>query len=405
MFFAIYTHLRTSCNPLPPILKRANSHFTYWREGTVRSSNVSFLWRNAACTRPFRTGVCLHGHTMHSEECLSFLPRYLHRVPGVSQVVSRYQRGPRPAVDFSRAYWTPPLSPASALHLERQQITELDLHPLVSLTDHDNIEAGTTLQAAASADEVPISVEWTVPYSGSIFHLGIHNLPPDAVPSWMSAMMEYTATQDEGCLQDLLCALARIPQVLVVLNHPFWLEEGIEEAVHQPALDRFLRKHLSCIHAFELNGTRKWPENAAVMELARTHDRPVVSGGDRHACEPAACLNVTNSRTFSEFASEVKAGYSSVVFLPHYRQPMAFRILEASCEILKRYPEFPGRERWIDRVFYRTEDGTAQTLATLWKNREPLVVVPLSGTLQFLATAQMRTALRLLMSRQVESLP
>jgi hypothetical protein len=342
---------------------------------------------------------------MHSEECLSFLPRYLHRVPGISQIVSRYQRGPSPAVDFSRAYWTPPLSPAAALHLERQQITELDLHPLVSLTDHDNIEAGTTLQAAASADEVPISVEWTVPYSRSIFHLGIHNLPAAEAPSWMSAMMEYTATQDEGCLQDLLCALAGIPQVLVVLNHPFWLEEGIEEAVHQPALDRFLRKHLSCLHAFELNGTRKWPENAAVMELARTHARPVVSGGDRHACEPAACVNLTNSRTFSEFASEVKASYSSVVFLPHYRQPMAFRILEASCEILKRYPEFPGRERWIDRVFYRTEDGIAQSLATLWKNREPLVVVPLSGALQFLATAQMRTALRLLMSRQVESLP
>lgn len=371
----------------------------------MRSSNVSFRWRNTDCTRPFRTGVCLHGHTMHSEECLSFLPRYLHRVPGVSQVVSRYQRGPRPTVDFSRAYWTPPLSPTSAIHLEREQITSLGLHPLVSLTDHDNIEAGATLQETASPDEVPISVEWTVPYSGSIFHLGIHNLPPATAQSWMSAMMAYTASQDENCLQDLLCALAEIPQVLVVLNHPFWLEEGIEEAVHRPALDRFLCEHVGCLHAFELNGTRKWHENAAVMELANNHARPVVSGGDRHACEPAACLNLTNSRSFSEFTSEVKAGYSSVVFLPHYRQPMAFRILEASCEILKRYPEYPGRERWIDRVFYRTEDNTAQSLATLWKNREPLVVVPLSGTLQFLATARVRAALRLLMSSQVESLP
>ncbi len=86
----------------------------------MKLSKVSFLWRNADCTRPFRSGVCLHGHTMHSEECLSFLPRYLHRAPGISQVVSRYQRGPRPAVDFSRAYWTPPLSPASALRLEHE---------------------------------------------------------------------------------------------------------------------------------------------------------------------------------------------------------------------------------------------------------------------------------------------
>jgi len=371
----------------------------------VKLSNVSFLWRNAECTRPFRTGVCLHGHTMHSEECLSFLPRYLHRIPGVSQVVSRYQRGPRPAVDFSRAYWTPPLSPASALHLEREQVTELGLHPLVSLTDHDNIEAGVTLQETEDADEVPVSVEWTVPYGGSIFHLGIHNLPPATARSWMSAMTMYTAAQDEGSLRDILCSLAEIPQVLVVLNHPFWLEEGIEKDVHQPALDRFLREHVDCLHAFELNGTRRWDENLAVMELARAHSRPVVSGGDRHACEPAACLNLTNSHSFSQFASEVKDGYSPVVFLPHYRQPMAFRILEATCEILKRYPEFPGRERWIDRVFYRTEDGTAQSLAMLWRNREPWVVVPLSGTLQFLATARVRMALRLLMSRQVESLP
>jgi hypothetical protein len=371
----------------------------------VRFSNVSFLWRNADRARQFRTAVCLHGHTMHSEECLSFLPRYLHRVPGVSQVVSRYQRGPRPAVDFSRAYWTPPLNPASALRLEREQITQLGLHPLVSLTDHDNIEAGASLQETASADDVPISVEWTVPYHGSIFHLGIHNLPSAAAPSWMSAMMAYTASPHEECLQELLRALAGTPQVLVVLNHPFWLEEGIEEGAHQCALDRFLREHASRLHAFELNGTRKWDENAAVMELAETYDRPVVSGGDRHACEPAACLNLTNSRSFSEFAAEVRAGYSSVVFLPHYRQPMAFRILEASCEILRRYPEFPGRERWIDRVFYRTEDGTAQTLATLWKNREPLVIVPLSGTLQFLATNPVRVTLRLLMSRQLEGLP
>jgi hypothetical protein len=342
---------------------------------------------------------------MHSEECLSFLPRYLHCVPGVSQMVSRYERGSQPAVDFSRAFWTPPLSPGAALHLEREQITKLGLQALVSLTDHDNIEAGASLQVAASIDEVPLSVEWTVPFGGSFFHLGIHNLPPVEARSWMSAMVTYTATQNEHLLRHILSACAAMPQVLVILNHPFWLEEGVEEAAHQRALDRFLRDNVQWVHAFELNGTRRWHENAASMELARTFSRPIVSGGDRHACEPAACINLTNSRSFSEFAAEVKAGYSSVVFLPHYRQPMAFRILEASCEILRHYPEFPGRERWIDRVFYRNEDGIAQTLAAVWKNREPWVVVPLSGTLRFLATSRVRMALRLLMSRQVETLP
>jgi len=53
-----------------------------------------------------------------------------------------------------------------------RQIANLGLRPLVSLTDHDNIDAGLALE-----DE-PISVEWTVPYERSIVHLGIHNLPP-----------------------------------------------------------------------------------------------------------------------------------------------------------------------------------------------------------------------------------
>jgi len=371
----------------------------------VKDSSVSFSWRNADSAGQFTTGVCLHGHTMNSEECLSFLPRYLHRVPGVSQIVSRYQRGPLPGVDFSRAYWTPPLSPASALRLEREQISKFGLHSLVSLTDHDNIEAGASLQVTTSADEVPVSVEWTVPYAKTVFHLGIHNLPPAAAPSWMSAMAAYTATQDESLLRDLLRASAAMPEVLVVLNHPFWLEEGVEEIDHRQVLPGFLRKYGKQFHAFELNGTRSWSENLAVIELAKIHSRPVVSGGDRHACEPAACLNLTNSRSFSEFAAEVRGGHSSVLFLPQYRQPMALRILEASCEILRPYPEFPGRERWIDRVFYRGDDGTAQTLAALWENREPWVIRPASGTLQFLATTRVRMAVRLLLSGQMESLP
>jgi len=368
----------------------------------VKNSSVTFLWRRADAASQFSTGVCLHGHTMHSEECLSFLPRYLHRVPGVSQLVSRYQRGPRPQVDFSRAYWTPPLSPISALTLEREQITKLGLQSLVSLTDHDNIEAGTSLQVTASGREAPISVEWTAPFHRSIFHLGIHNLPPSAAPSWMSAMATYTATENEHVLREILSSLAAIPEVLIVLNHPFWLEEGVEEIDHRRALARFLSDHIAWVHAFELNGTRRWRENAAAMELAGIHSRPLVSGGDRHACEPAACLNLTNAPSFSEFAAEVKAGHSSVLFLPHYRQPMALRLLEASCEILRRYPEYPGRERWIDRVFYRTEDGTAQTLAALWQNCEPWVIRPVSSALQLLGTTHVRMTLRILMSSQVE---
>jgi hypothetical protein len=370
----------------------------------MNHSRLSLFWDQPGAVGGFATAVCLHGHTMHSEECLSFLPRYLHCVPGISQIVGRYQRGPQPAVDFSRAYWTPPLSPASAVRLERKQIADLGLRPLVSLTDHDNIDAGLALQASASQNAEPISVEWTVPYERSILHLGIHNLPPDSARSWMSAMAAHTSAPVESRLPEMLGELGRIPGVLIVLNHPFWLEEGVERTDHQRALDRVLRECNHLFHAFELNGTRRWSENRLVVELAREWSRPVISGGDRHACEPAACLNLTNATSFAEFAGEVRSGHSVVLFMPHYRESMPVRMLEAIWDILRPYPDYPGRERWTDRLFYRGQDGTATPLSILWRNRMPWVVRPAAGMLQFSATNGVRLALRRLLSRQAEAL-
>jgi len=68
-------------------------------------SRVSLFWDQPGAVGGFATAVCLHGHTMHSEECLSFLPRYLHKLPGISQIVARYQRGPQPAVGRPGFSW------------------------------------------------------------------------------------------------------------------------------------------------------------------------------------------------------------------------------------------------------------------------------------------------------------
>ncbi len=362
---------------------------------------IHFAWRDAHLIDGFRTGVCLHGHTMHSEECLSFLPRYLHQVPGISQVVSSYERR---AVDFARAYWTPPLSPASALALERKQVAGLGLRPIVSLTDHDNIDAGMSLQVTADPREVPISVEWTVPYERSILHFGIHNLPPATAREWMARLAAHTAVPDERLLPGILEELASNPEVLSVLNHPFWLEEGVEDADHVRALERLLRECIACLHAFELNGTRPWKENKKVVELAQAYSRPLISGGDRHACEPAACLNLTNARTFSEFASEIRDGQGSLWFMSHYRESMAIRILESARDILRRYPEYPSRERWIDRVFYRGRDGVARPLSTVWQERVPLTLRAANGIVQISAATQLRPALRLFLAERGEAL-
>ena len=369
---------------------------------------VKFAWKDTESARQFGTGVCLHGHTFHSEECLSFLPRYLHRVPVVSQIVSGYERGPG-SVDFARAYWTPPLSPASALRLERKQIENMDLRPLVSLTDHDNIEAGMSLLVAADRRDVPVSVEWTAPYDHSIFHLGIHNLPPASARELVAAMTAFTAAPDEERLPEILCELAAIPDVLIVLNHPYWLEEGIEQANHDRALPGLLRECLEWIHAFELNGTRVWKENKSVIELSEAWGRPLISGGDRHACEPAACINLTNADSFSEFAAEVRNGRSVPYFMPHYREPMTLRILEAAWDILRPYPGYPGRERWTDRIYYREEDGVARTLTELWRHRTPWVMkTPLNaatGFLQLLTAPELRATMRRFLAERGESLP
>src|SRR5262245_16459583 len=138
-------------------------------EKCMRENTIGFAWGDGPASAKFDTGVSLHGHTMHSRECLSFLPRYLRNVPGLAQIVCHYERTPH-RVDFSRAWWTPPLTPASALDLERKQIAGLGLRPIVSLTDHDDIQAGLSLSVTSDPRRTPLSVEWTVPYSRTFFH-------------------------------------------------------------------------------------------------------------------------------------------------------------------------------------------------------------------------------------------
>ncbi len=70
------------------------------------------------------------------------------------------------------------MTPKLAFDLESGQIEKLDLHSMVSITDHDNIEAPMLLRTVPSARRIPVSVEWSVPYGGvQDFHLGVHNLP------------------------------------------------------------------------------------------------------------------------------------------------------------------------------------------------------------------------------------
>lgn len=133
-------------------------------------------------SRKYRTGVSLHSHTMHSKEYLDRLPTYIAKFPIGSYIlereIGRLHLYEGRIFDFKKYYWTPPLSPREAHELERKQIAEqLGLQAEVSLSDHDNIKAGMHLRMLEGTARAPISLEWSVPYCDTVFHLGVHNLP------------------------------------------------------------------------------------------------------------------------------------------------------------------------------------------------------------------------------------
>jgi len=364
----------------------------------MRHSKIHWLWRDRSAPQRFRSGVSLHSHTLQSEETMEFIPRYTSGIPVVGDAIRRqeeiYRQRRNRTLDYSRAFWRPPLAPHEADQLEKRQLQKMDLEALVSLTDHDNIQAGSMLRVLDP--QAPISVEWTIPFPPSFFHLGIHNLPPNQAPAIMSDLAAFTAAPSRARLAELLAALNQIQEVLIVMNHPLWDEARVGAVEHAQLVGRFLERFGEHIHALELNGLRSWRENRRVLWLAEHSGHPVISGGDRHGLEPNANVNLTNTRTFAEFVSEVRDdGFSDILFLPQYREPLRLRMLDAMCDIVREYPDFPlGRRRWSDRVFYRDDDGVVKPLSAFWQGNEPWPVKCFLGGLRALRSRQMRAALR-----------
>ena len=91
--------------------------------------------------------------------------------------------------------------------------------------------------------------------------------------------------------------------------------------------------------------------------------------------------------------------------MPQYKDPIALRILESSWDILRPYPEYPGRERWTDRIFYRGEDDVSRPLSEIWSQGAPWTLNSVTGLLQFLANRRLRGAMRLLLMERGEVQP
>ncbi|MGD1069379.1 MAG: hypothetical protein ABSB15_04500 [Bryobacteraceae bacterium] len=374
----------------------------------MRESRIHFHWEKEPGSL-FRTGVSIHSHTLHSRESLDFIHRATANTPWLAGAIRKQEAKYRAAkgrdLDLKRAWWTPPLSPRQSWDLERNQIEQaLGMDALVSITDHDNIDACLNLQVIEATRECPISVEWTVPFRQTFFHIGVHNLPPDAANAMMREMEAFTAAPMERRIKPMLAWLGAAPASLIVLNHPVWDENHIGEAAHRESIETFLGSFRPFIHALELNGLRPWKENRQTAQLAGQFGLPVISGGDRHGREPNACINLTNAGTFAEFVDEVRLdGWSDVLFMPHYREPLKMRILENMCGILEDDPQHAlGWVRWSDRVFYRTDEGIDKSLSEFFNGKYPAVVNRFVGLMRLVKHRRVRSALRVALNEDRE---
>jgi len=330
------------------------------------------------------------------------VPQYTAKLPLLGAAIRRqaaeYSAEEGRPFDFNQAFWTPPLTPRQAYRLEEKQIERrLQLSPLVSLTDHDDTRAAALLRVINQFRSAPVSIEWTIPFGLTFFHLGVHNLPAEHAEELQSKMASYTSGGACRQLTDCLETLNSYPQVLIVLNHPLWDEKGIGSALHRGTLSRLLETHRRRIHAVEVNGLRPWVENKAVLSLGRELDWPVISGGDRHGREPNAVLNVSTADSFSEFVEEVRYGRKShVIFMQQYRDPLRLRILQTIVDVVRDYPEnVEGRRSWSDRVFFRDPQGSTTALTHIWKDGGPKIVRQLICAMRLLEWRGAQSALRI----------
>jgi hypothetical protein len=356
----------------------------------------------------------MHCHTQHSQELLDFVPHYAQKLPIINLFWAweskRYQKREGKEMSFDEAYWTPPLTALQVYDNESSQIEDqIGLNAIVSLTDHDEISANKIIRSEHdNGKNAPISLEWTVPFDFGFFHLGIHNLPADRADEITKDLLDFTFAEKRGLvfgenrLHELFAMLNEVPEVLVTLNHPIWDIEMVGKEKHQVLLDAFVAEHGKWLHAFEINGFRTWSENKAVMEMADALGFPVVSGGDRHGCQPNSVVNLAAANTFDEFVEQIRHDkFSQVILMPHYYQPLAWRQMESFGEILSHYPEFPDERRhWQQRVFVSIDERGTNPLSFFWETGGPRWMKMANWTLAALGHTAMRPVFSALRSRK-----
>ena len=361
----------------------------------MAQTKVSCLWNTPRIAGKYQAAVSLHSHTNCSKESLGFIPEFTQRWPLLHWALEHQYKRSRVPVDLTKAHWTPPLTPKLAFEAERNQIeTVLGLTGFVALTDHDTI-AACVLLMVEETKEIPFALEWTVPYGGAIFHLGIHNLPSHRAQTIVADLVAYTQNPCSRDLGDLIAMLDQLPEVLVIFNHPLWDLSSLGRQHYLQVLYRFLQGNVGFLHAFEVNAMRSWKENEAVIQLAHRWQRPIVSGGDRHGCEPSGVLNLTWAQSFSEFVDEIrKEQLSHVLFMPQYSESMCMRTIQTLLDVIREYPEYPaGSQRWDGRVFHPDHITHIDRPVSAFWDTPPAFLERMFSTIRLLENTTVRQAL------------
>ena len=363
-------------------------------------SGSSVIEYSTTVAHAMSTVVSLHAHSCYSRESLSFLPRLMMESAATRRLLEyetmRYLKYEGRDLDFSRTSWRPPLTPSAVIASELEQSARrFDRPALTSVTDHDTIDGRTLTRRRGLSDPAPISFEWTVHVEAACFHLGVHNLPAADAAGVLRECAEVTRLRDAGRLVEALAWLREMPDVLVVLNHPFWDGEGVG-AQQRANPGGWLDRHAHFIDALEINGYREWPENRDVVRLAEAYRLPVVAGGDRHARAPNAVLNLSRAETFAEYVSLLRTGgESTVVVMPEYREHRVARVLEAVAEVLRTDGTLAVGRRWIYRVFHDTDEHGDLPVAHYWDGREPWWLRGLVAAMCLIGSPSMKAARRL----------
>ena len=349
----------------------------------------------------FRTGVSLHGHTLHSEEKLDFIYRVARQITPIRIALerseARHRRLHGVSLDLSRAWWTPPLSAYEAWAVETRQITErLGLAPLVSLSDHDNIDGPILLQHRA---EMPADASFRRnggrSFGGTrFFHIGIHSLRDRESARELNGRSGRLHGPDiEGRSRRHVPRARGEPRNTHHFQSPQLGRKQDRRGGpprHRPPVCRHLPSVSPRVRA-------EWPagahgrRTAPSIDLARHFGELVISGGDRHGLEPNALLNLSNASSFPEFVEEIRDGYSHVVLTKQYMEPLSMRVLQQVEDVLRDYDRHVYGTHWSDRSFYLGDDGVTRPLSALW-GEEPLAVRLFTRGVNFLGNPQFKHA-------------